>query len=134
MIFFGLLVFTNMKHVSKMVSLTILLAALVGCTSTAEQERQIAERERQQQEANRRAVEEGERVRANWSRLRQGMTIEEVEAAIGPLDPEWKKDVLSTPSVGSALGMRSERTATYMARTYTLQFTGGKLSAWTLKK
>jgi len=120
-----------MKHVSNVVSLTILLAALVGCTSLEEKERQIAEQQRLDQEAERRAVEAGERARANWSKLRQGMTIEEVEAAIGPLDPGWKRDVAVPPST---TGMRAARVATYNARTYTLQFDGGKLSAWTLKK
>ena len=120
-----------MKHVSKVVWLTALLGALVGCTSLEEKERQIAEQQRLDQEADRRAVEAGERARANWSKLRQGMTIEEVEAAIGPLDPGWKKDV-EVPR--STTGMRAARVATYNARTYTLQFDGGKLSAWTLKK
>ena len=120
-----------MKHVSKVVWLTILLAGLAGCTSLEEKERQIAEQQRLDQEAERRAVEAGERARANWSKLRQGMSIAEVEAAIGPLDPGWKKDVEVPPS---AAGMRAARVATYKARTYTLQFDGGKLSAWTLKK
>ena len=121
-----------MKHIFHVVSLAILVAALVGCASTEEQEPPMTEQQRQQLEAQQRA--QAEYVRANWSKLRQGMTIDEVEAAIGPLDPEWKKDVMATPSLGSRLGMKSPRVATYHAATYTLQFDAGKLSVWTLKK
>jgi hypothetical protein len=112
---------------------------LYGCTSPAERAKQESLQrelrrgqaaEQAQEKANQRA--KVERVRQNCSKLREGMTFDEVNQLIGPFVDSTRELASFTQKVEKA-GVPTSETYSISAGAYTctVKFNGGKLKSWT---
>ena len=125
------------------------VVAMTGCASQQEQAEQKAERQKaaeirvderqkaaqakleQQREASQRLAN-----KQNWPKLREGLTVEEVDQLVGPIGAERKKmykDSLKIGEVFSTLQsgpVKSDMDATFEMEAGVLVFHNGKLKSW----
>ena len=105
-------------------SATAVMVACVLASDVSAENNARQEALPKQQEALRQVYgDQPERVSQNWSKLRDGLSVDEVDALVGPLDKNFKD---RTRSSGSTF----ESTSTYGGALYTLKFRAGKLNAW----
>ena len=120
------------------------LAIVAGCESPAArthrdkiQQRKVETETRRQEEraaeAKARAAgdrQRAENIAANWSRLKAGMSIDEVNGLIGPLENLGMFKAVISAGNSKAFGSSSVKTSNEV---FSLEFTNGKLSKWELK-
>ena len=76
-----------------------------------------------------------EHVKQNWSKLQQGMSVDEADALVGPFTPQivkMYKDELKMGNAFAAQGATTNVNLTVPSETYTLMFHNGKLKSWQL--
>jgi hypothetical protein len=89
---------------------------------------------RNEMENSRKAIEaQRANVAANWSKLCEGLTIEEVDRLVGPLGNLFVRETRKFVNVAAMLGsvMPNSKAFEYKGAFYTLFFdTSGKLTMW----
>ena len=89
---------------------------------------------RNEMENSRKAIEaQRANVATNWSKLCEGLTIEEVDRLVGPLGNEFVRETRKFVDVAAMLGsvMPNSKAFEYKGAFYTLFFdTSGKLTMW----
>jgi hypothetical protein len=121
---------TCMKMIGWFTCAAAVALVLVGCVSEAV---------RIQQDALRReSLERAARVKQNWSKLHEGLSLEEVDTLVGPIfDAETKAMMRSEQEFGEYVrrhGGQTQDSFTYKTDLYTLQFRAGQLKAWRLNR
>jgi hypothetical protein len=103
----------------------------------AEQIARQQEAARMQQKKQREANQRSEHVQQNWSKLHKGLTIDEVDQLVGPLNEDAKHNYKTSLGMGalfSTSGVNSSISATFQTEAYVLMFNNGTLKSWELRQ
>jgi hypothetical protein len=134
---------TTMKTMIKQTTILWIicgLAAVAGCASPQEKAVQARRQQRvarMQQEEQLESSQRSENVKQNWPKLHEGLSLDEVDQLVGPLNKQAKKMYMDSLSIGamfSTQGVKSSNNATFQTEAYIVIFDNGQLKSWKLRQ
>lgn len=74
-----------------------------------------------------------QRVAQNWPKLKTGLTIDEVDLLVGPIDAGWKQLVVELRNASANQSSKTSSDLSYQGDIYILKFKDFRLSFWQLR-